>query len=693
MSDQIAALWSAKSVAVIGATERVGAIGRLPLEYIQKYGYAGQVYPINPKGENILGFKTYKNIKDVGKEIDLALIMVPFDLVSQAVQDCADSKVAVAVVMSSGFAEAGEVGAAAQDKLIQISKQSGLRIVGPNCIGSASGGSKLAATFSPVFSGADTLLAAGNIALVSQSGALGYGIFSLANDRDIPIGYVVTTGNEADVTALEVARALADDKNVDGILIYIESFSDFTLLKEVCATKPTAILKSGRSVAGAQAAASHTGALATEDRVIDAAIVAAGAVRVDDVEHLLDAGSIFAAKISMPGSRVAILTTSGGSGILGTDALEIHGLTLAKFSEKTISELNQIVPSYGNTSNPVDVTAAVMSSPDLFKRCVEVLTKDPNVDAIIATFCVLVGKDVEAIADALRGSRDIRQIPIVVARTGSKSLAPQADQLFKTANLPIFPTPERAVRALGVLHKISNPTQRVNRTSLCKPLATPAADVTEDQLKAAFASVGIKVPQSVVVTNESDVLAAIAQVGGRAVMKSIISGLLHKSESGAVALDITHINAVETFARLSHLDPNNKTGNKVLVETFIPKGVEALVGVTSSSLGKVLTLGIGGLLTEIISDVSLRILPVDAKIVNQMIDETRLAHLLAGVRGFKAADRAAFVETVLRITDAVKDWPAGSELDLNPVTVLPDGVWLLDAAYSMAEITSNRGNS
>ena len=250
LSNSISALWSAKSVAIIGATERVGAMGRLPLEYLQRYGYAGEIFPVNPKGGNILGLKAFENVKDINKNIELALIMVPSNFVKEAVQDCADAKVGVAIVMSSGFAEADEAGAIAQDELLAIAKKSGMRLVGPNCIGSAGGASKLAATFSPVFSGPTTPLEVGNIALVSQSGALGYGIYSLAVDRSLPIGFVVTTGNEADVTALEVAATLADDKNVDAILMYAESLADVKALREIAGKKPTAVLKSGRSAAG-----------------------------------------------------------------------------------------------------------------------------------------------------------------------------------------------------------------------------------------------------------------------------------------------------------------------------------------------------------------------------------------------------------------------------------------------------------
>jgi acyl-CoA synthetase (NDP forming) len=269
-------------------------------------------------------------------------------------------------------------------------------------------------------------------------------------------------------------------------------------------------------------------------------------------------------------------------------------------------------------------------------------------------------------------------------------LAPEADKLFKAAKLPVFPTPERAVRALQTLRIATKPAHSVERKPLCKPLATPADQATEDQLKSALASVGVPVPLSVVVDNLNEALEAVAKVGGRSVMKAVIPGLLHKSEAGGVALDINIQSAPETYERLSHLGPDKSKSNKVLVETFVPKGVEALVGITSSSLGKVLTVGVGGILTEVISDVAVRLLPVDSKIVNEMIDETRLAILFSGVRGAAASNRDAFVDTVLRITDAVIDWPSGCELDINPLTVLPEGAWVLDSAYSPPAISSER---
>ena len=681
--NNLSLLWNAQSIAIIGATERENAMGRAPIEYLQRYGYAGKIYPINPKGSTILGLQAFTSITEVKSTIDLALILLPAELVEVALTQCGVAGVKVVIVMSSGFAESDADGVLAQARLVDIARSSGMRLVGPNCIGSVGGAKKLVASFSPVFSAPTTNVEAGSIALVSQSGALGYGMYSLGLDQGVPLGVVVTTGNEADVTNLEVGNALADDPTISAILLYAESLTDIGMLHKISTKKPTAILKVGRSAQGAIAAASHTGALATEDRIIDAAIRATGAVRVDDVEQLLDAGLIFASGVKSLGKRVAIITTSGGSGILATDALEEHGLELAVLAPESLAELRNIIPSYGNANNPVDVTAAVMSSPDLFEKCLDILAHDKGVDSIIACFAVLVGSDVERIAAALGGVSKIRKIPIAVARTGSKNLAPNAQAIFRSLNIPVFPTPDRAVAALRILNDSGRTIERISVKTSSELFPTPSSTATEVEMKALWKKVGIPVPLSVVVSEEKEIQAAIKFVGGRAVLKAVVPGLLHKSEAGAVALDINADTAQATFISLSQLSGKG-IKNDVLVETFIPKGVEALVGVTSSALGKVLTIGVGGILTEIISDVSIRLLPVDESIVRQMITETRLAPLFAGARGSAPADVEAFIATVLRIAEVASTFPESSELDINPLTVLPQGAWVLDTAYSIS---------
>ncbi|MCX6414922.1 MAG: CoA-binding protein, partial [Actinobacteria bacterium] len=338
-SSALSALWAATSIAVIGATERPGAMGRLPIDYLQRYGFGGFIAPVNPKGGTILGLPAFASIGDVTEPIDLALIMVPAGSVAAAVRDCAAAGVKACIVMSSGFAETGPEGQAAQDELVAIARASGMRMVGPNCIGSVGGAGSVMATFSPVFSSESTPAPAGSIALVSQSGALGFGALSLAMERGVPIGIAVTTGNEADVTAAEVAACLATDEAVTGLLMYVESLDDLESLRTAAAHVPVAVLKAGRSEAGALAAASHTGALATQDKVVDAALKSLGIARVTDIDDLLDVGAVFASGARMTGRRVGILTTSGGSGILATDAIEAAGLELAQLAPETVRAL------------------------------------------------------------------------------------------------------------------------------------------------------------------------------------------------------------------------------------------------------------------------------------------------------------------------------------------------------------------
>jgi len=668
-------LWAAQTIAVVGATERVGAIGRLPIEYLTKFGFEGFIAPVNPKGGTILGLPAFQSMAEIPQHIELALIMVPASSVREAVKDCAAAGVDVAIVMSSGFGEVDPDGQIAQQELVDIARADGMRLVGPNCIGSVGGAHRVMATFSPVFSSESTPLPAGNVALVSQSGALGFGALSLGLERGVPIGIAITTGNEADVTAVEVAAQLAQDPEVDAVVMYVESLGNMDQLIEVAGSKPIAIVKAGRSVAGAAAAASHTGALASPDKVVSAVLTQNGIARANNIDELLDIAALFASEKKILGPAVGIVTTSGGSGILAVDALESEGLSLAELSAETVTALEKIVPSYGNATNPVDVTAAVMAESGLFERCVNRLSTDPSVNAIVACFAVLVGKDVDRIAQALGAVRENTGLPVVAVRTGAAALAPEGAQVLKEAGIPVYPTPERAVAALRALVTINTP-ERKNLAPATQPgIPVPQKGASEKDLKELFAQAGLPIPESLVVTSGSDVVGAVGTVGGRAVFKAVVPGLLHKSDAGGVVLDVSAEKAVDTFARLQAL------GGDVLVERFVPGGVEVLVGVSSSPMGRVLTVGVGGVLTEIVASAAVRVLPVSKWDITQMISETTLDVLLAGARGAPAADREALVIAIDQLAQGVRDWPVDCELDINPVTVLEHGCWFLDAAY------------
>jgi acyl-CoA synthetase (NDP forming) len=686
VSEPLSALWSAGCIAVVGASENPTALGRLPMEFLERYGYRGTVVPVRPDGAPVRGIPSVASVGDAPEQVDLAMVLVGADRVPAAVDDCVAAGVPVVIVCSSGFAETGEAGARAQEDLVRRAREGGTRVVGPNCIGSVGVGNRQVTSFSPLFSGADTRLVSGPLGFVSQSGALGYGAVSLAFERGLGLGWVVNTGNEADVNALEVMAALATEPDCTGLLGYVESLDDIEHLREVADSGvPVAVLKAGRSDAGARAAASHTGALAAGDRVVDAALRQLGIARADDVEDLLDIGDAFTQPRRPAGPRVAVVTTSGGSGILAVDALEAAGLQVADLSERTRAVLDEVVPAFGSTANPVDVTATVMSDSTLFDRALEAIVDDEGVDLVVACFCVLTGKDVTDVVTSLEGAAARSGKPVLAARTGADHLAPEAAAQLRAAGIPTYPTPARAVRAAAALRRVSArrgpglPDTAGGASAAAAP--PPPTEPDETSLKALLAGAGLPVPGGRLVDGPEEAVCAVTEVGGRAVLKAVVPGLVHKSEAGGVLVGVTAEEAPDAYRRLAAL------GGRVLVEELVPGGVEVLVGVAPSPLGPVLTVGPGGVLTELIDDVAIRVLPVTRQDVEEMVDETRLAAMLRGLRGAPAADRDALVEAVVQVADLVAGWPPGCSLDLNPMTVLADGsgVRILDAAYVAPE--------
>ncbi|GGM98589.1 hypothetical protein GCM10009721_26880 [Terrabacter tumescens] len=691
----VRALWAARGVAVVGVSDRPGSLGQLPVRFLERYGYHGPVAIIHPSGGQVMGLPSYRSLRAAPGPVDVVMVLVGSDRVEAVIDDCIAAGVGTAIICSSGFAETGGKGAALQERLVAKARAGGVRLLGPNCIGTVGVAAGQVTSFSPLFSGEQTELVPGPIGFVSQSGALGYGAVSLAFERGLGLGWVVNTGNEADISAVEVMAAMADEPGCRGILAYAESLGDIAALRAVVERGvPVAVLKAGRSDAGARAAASHTGALAAGDRVVGAALRQIGAVRVDDVDELLDAGEVMTCP-PLDGGRIAVVTTSGGSGILAADALEGRGLSLAALRPETTADLDEIVPAFGSTANPVDVTASVMSNGALFDRTLDAIADDPGVDGILACFCVLTGKDVDDVVSSLSRVAQRSGKPVVAVRTGADHLAPQANAQMRAAGIPCYQTPARAVRALAALRTFSRERpssaataragleEALDRVERPSP-AAPRRGASEQEVKDLLAAAAIPVPAGRFVDGPEDAARVVEECGGAAVFKAVVPGLVHKSDAGGVVVGVTADRAGTAYDQVAGL------GGRVWAEELVSGGVEALVGCAPSPLGPVLTVGVGGVLTELFNDVALRLLPVTADEVEQMVDETRLGTLLAGVRGAPRADRAALVEVVCRLAELVASWPTGFELDLNPVTVLAEGrgVRVLDAAY-VAPVTTD----
>ncbi|WP_211216262.1 acetate--CoA ligase family protein [Longispora albida] len=650
-SELLPLLWAARSVAVIGASSKPGSLGRLPVEYLLRYGYSGQILPINPKAGEVCGLPAYPELPH---RVDLALIMVGAEHAPAAVEQCARHQVPVAIVGASGFAEAGQ-----PELQAELLARAGTktRLLGPNCIGAANLHTGLVASFSPWFGGAQTTLGKpGGLALVSQSGALGFGAASLAVERGLPLGWVVTTGNEADVTALEVLAGLAAEPECTALLGYVESLSDGPALRKLASYgKPVTLLVAGRSVAGRKAAASHTGALATDDRVATAVLRQLGIKRVSDVDALLDAGEIV-----RTGRRIAVVTTSGGSGILAADAIEEHGLELAAFTPETQATLDAIVPAFGSAANPVDVTATVMRDQTLVSRCLQAIDADPGVDAILLCFCVLTGEDVDGIVESVSTLTK----PVVVARTGAEHLAPEAARVLKDQGVPCFATPARAIAAMArpVPDAAGAETKAAEGD-------VPAEPPSEQELKRIL---GLPVPYGRFLEGPEDF-----PFEGKAVYKAVAPGLVHKTEAGGVLLGVTRPGAGTAYKKI-------KAIGQVWAEEQVEGGVEMLVGITPSPLGRLLTIGAGGTLAELLGDVAVRLLPVAD--VEAMLGELKIEKLLKGWRGAPACDIPAFVSVVRQLVERTANWPADWAIELNPVLVRPSGAVVLDAACVREEV-------
>lgn len=682
------ALWDAQGIAVVGATDRAGALGRLPVEHLLRFGYRGRIAPVNPKGGTVCGLPVSTSLTEAaaGGPVDLALVMVPAGAVVDVVREAGRTGVDVCVVMSSGFAETGDEGQSRQDELVRAARRAGVRLVGPNCIGSVGFGNGQVASFSPLFTADEVPLISGRLGFVTQSGALGYGAVSLALERGLGLSVAVNTGNEADVGTLEVLETLASDPTTDALIGYVEALADGERLRRISRSGiPLALLKAGTSEAGSRAAASHTGALATADRVVDDVLRQLGIARAGDVDELLDMADALVAPRQPAGPRVAVVTTSGGSGILAADAIDEHGLTLATLSSTTRAALDEIVPAFGATANPVDVTATVMSDPTLFDRSLDLIASDDGVDAVIACFCVLTGQQVMGIVESLTRVAERTGKPVLVTRTGADFLAPDASQAMRDAGLPAYPTPARAVRALAA----SWTTRRPRPHPLPHHEIDPPRHLDEPGLKSWLRNAGVSVPPGRIAVDAADAVEVTREVGGRAVVKAVVPGMLHKTEAGGVLLNVTPDDAGDAFEHMRELG-GGQPGSAVLVEQMVAPqhALEVLVGVAPTPLGPVLSLAAGGVLTEVLADVTFRLLPLGEGEAVDMVDDLRSAPLLRGHRGAPRLDETALVRLLESVAGLAPALPHGSSLDLNPVLVTTDGCLVLDAALDTGTTTT-----
>jgi len=678
------ALFKPHSIAIFGASDDVSKIGGRPLQFLQKYGYAGGIYPINRKGGLVQSLQAYASVAELPEVPELAVIAVPPAGVLDAVQDCAQRGVKAAVILSAGFSEMGEEGSRLQARIGEVARASGMRIVGPNCLGAIGVPDKSIATFSVALE--SSFPAAGSVGIVSQSGNLGSFTLRLAGERGLGVSRMLTTGNECDVDIADAIASLAADPGTSVILCCMETCRDGAKLMQAMAMareagKPLVVLKVGVSEAGSAAAASHTGALAGSDAVFDAVLRQGGALRVPSIELLLEVGHALsvAGPARVPGGhRVAVLTASGGFGVLLADAASAQGLALPKLAAQTQERIVAAVP-FAAPSNPVDMTAQVSSRPEVLARMLDAVARDDSCDALILqsanAFHVPRLRDVflEALAQ-VRKDHPARLI-LLCARAPEDVRA-----RLNAMGFPVVEGIDAACATVAALLRFgARESERIAAPAIARVPLAAEAFATEASAKAVLAEAGLPVPREAVARSLDEALAAAREMGFPLVLKIVSPDIAHKTEVGGVFVGVRSEAQLreeygQLLARVASKAPGARIAG-VLVAQMVQGGVELILGARKDPVfGPMVMAGLGGIFAEIFKDVALQPAPVDEAQATAMLRSLKAFPLLDGARGRPKADVQAAARAIAALSRfAVRHADSVCEIDINPLVVLEQG--------------------
>ena len=676
------ALLRPASVAVIGASNDPTRIGGRPIRYLRAAGFAGRVYPVNPRHAEVQGLPAFPRIEDVPEAVDLAIVAVPAPSVVDTVQACAARGVQVVVIYSAGFAEMGAEGRRLQQRLREIAAETGLRIVGPNCLGVYNSELGFFATFSTTLE--DGFPAPGGVALVSQSGAYGSHLSLLARKRNIDIRYWVTTGNEADVSVPEVLGWLAEQDDVSVIMAHAEGITDREALVRALGTararrKPVVFQKVGVTEVGAQAAQSHTASLAGADPIYEAAFRQFGAYRARDTDEMLDIAYAASFGVFPKSPRVALVSISGGVGVQMADAAVGFGLDVAPLGESAQTRLKAALP-YASPRNPVDITAQAFNRVELIADNLGIVFEEDQHDAVVAFFTYVAAADgmIEPIRQAIHAARERRPGCALVL---SIVAPPDVVRQYEAVGCPVFEDPTRAVRAVAALHRFSRIfAERADAPAIAPRAASlPDGPLSERQAKRLLADAGVPVVQEELARNPDEAARIAAAFGGPVAVKLCAPGVLHKTEVGGVVLDVSNEaearRAYETVTSQARATDPAIRIEGVLIAPMVTGGVETIIGIRQDpTFGPVVMFGLGGTLVEVIDDVSFRVAPFGEAEAHRLVAETRAGAVLRGARGKGPYDVAALVAALARLSVfAAQHGDRIDSAEINPFVVLPEG--------------------
>ncbi|NPV79466.1 MAG: CoA-binding protein [Firmicutes bacterium] len=692
----LTSLFRPRSVAVIGASRSPGKVGNSILRNILKSGYKGQIYPINPKETEIEGLKCYPSVSEVKAE--LAVIVIPAGGVLSVAEECGKQGIHNLIVITAGFKEVGKEGAELEKKLVDICKQYSINLVGPNCLGIMDTHSPLDASFAPKFA------LPGQIAFISQSGALGAAILDWSVGRGLGFSKFISLGNKAGLDEADFIEGLADDPDTKVILCYLESINRgqhfMDVAQKVCMKKPVIVYKSGVSAAGAKAASSHTGSLAGNDRSYEAAFKQCGVLRVKKLEELFSLATALTTQPLPKGNTVAVVTNAGGAGIITTDNIEASSLKMAQPAESTVEELKKVLPAAANFHNPFDVLGDARA--DRYEYALERVLDDPNVNNVIVLLTPQAVTEPDPTADAIiRCWKKNPKKPLVTSFIGGEAVE-NGRRKFEEAGIPTYSFPEAAVDVLDGLSRYAawreraekltaeelTLTPRPNRDKVTKIIAAVRADGRNTLLGSEAAQVaeayGIPAAPSILAKNGDEAVAAAKSMGFPVVMKLAAPKITHKTDLGGVALNIkTEEDVRNTFDRILR-NLRDKMPDAVAygveVQKMMPAGRELIIGMSRDpQFGPMIMFGLGGIYVNLMQDVSFRMAyKLTKSEIEDMLQETKAYKLLKGYRGEAPADIPALIDAIARIAQLTIDFSDIAELDINPVFAYEKGLSALD---------------
>lgn len=689
-----------RAVAVIGASRERGTIGGEILHNLLSFGFKGPVYPVNPAAAVIQNVPAYPSIDAIPGPVDLAVIVVPAAKVVEVAASCARKGVKALVVISAGFSETGKDGKALQAELVSVCRGAGMRLIGPNCMGIANTNPDvlLDATFAP------GVPPRGRVGFSSQSGALGLAIMEFANSLGLGISTFVSVGNKADISGNDLLRYWESDDDTDVILLYLESFGNPKKFSEIARRvgrkKPIAVVKSGRSAAGARATSSHTGALiAASDVTVDALFRQAGVVRTDTLAELFDVAALLANQPLPNGPRVGIITNAGGPAILCADACEARGLEVPVLSAESQAKLRAFLPAGASVANPVDMIASAPA--EHYRKAIEIVGADEKIDSLIVIFTPpLVTRAEDVATSIVEALEQIDKSKPLLSVFLSADDAPKELRGAEVC-IPSYSFPETAAIALARASRYRQ--WRDRRETFPARFADLRADeaasvvaaalsrgegwLTPEEVAQICSCYGLPLIEQRVVANADEAAAAAIEIGGEIALKAIAPGLVHKTEAGAVRLHLNGAEEVRAAAReiAERLSSNGQAPSGFVVQRMAKRGVEMLLGVVHDpQFGPVVACGAGGVQVELLKDVSVRLTPLSNEDASEMVRELKTFPLLTGFRGSVVADVAALEEGLLRLSALVEDLPQIAELDFNPFVIQESGAAILDARIRVA---------